>query len=107
LLVRHFVCGNRICCNPQHLATGTDADNAADREKDGNTARGDRSGSRTHPEKLKRGRNHYLAVLDNAIAKEIRSLYPGLSQKALAKRFGVSNGTIYNVLHGKHWAFNQ
>lgn len=35
LLIRHL-CGNRLCCNPTHLATGTYGDNSADTAKHGN-----------------------------------------------------------------------
>jgi len=35
LLVRHVVCGNRACFDHEHLALGTDADNAADTSRMG------------------------------------------------------------------------
>lgn len=104
LLVRHVACGNKACCNPSHLAIGTDADNADDRERDGRTARGERSGSRLHPERLKRGQHHANAVLSADGAREVLALSQTLTQRDLAKRFGVSKGTISNVLKGRHWA---
>lgn len=39
-VIRHL-CGNRACCNPSHLAPGTQADNHADRVSDGNAGRDD------------------------------------------------------------------
>ena len=38
LLIRHK-CRNRNCCNPEHLETGTHADNEADKERDGTRLR--------------------------------------------------------------------
>lgn len=51
-------CDNPICCRPDHLFLGTAADNQADCVAKGRTARGNKNGSRLHPELLKRGDNH-------------------------------------------------
>ena len=35
-VIRHFVCSNPPCVNPEHLRRGTHADNMQDRVRDGN-----------------------------------------------------------------------
>lgn len=51
-------CDNKLCVNPEHLAVGDAWDNMADRDRKGRQASGDRNGSRTKPENLRRGENH-------------------------------------------------
>jgi hypothetical protein len=81
---------NRLCCNPAHLAVGSDKDNADDRAKDGNTFRGEQV---------------TIAKLTEAKVKEARKLYAeGVGVMELAKRYDVAHGTIRPALLGKTWA---
>lgn len=57
-VIRHVVCRNKKCCNPSHLMDGTHQDNSDDAQRDGTVARGERHGSKTHPERLPRGDNN-------------------------------------------------
>jgi hypothetical protein len=47
-------CDAPSCCNPAHLYEGSQTQNMADREARGRTARGERHGSKTHPERWRR-----------------------------------------------------
>lgn len=51
-------CDNPLCVNPSHLWLGTNLDNVADKVAKGRQAAGERSGGRTHPERLPRGETH-------------------------------------------------
>jgi hypothetical protein len=104
LLIRHVRCANRLCCNQAHLAPGTDADNAADRERDGNTARGDNAGPRKHPESLLRGSHSHSSRLTEEQVRQIRKLSSTKSQRELARRFGVTKAAIYYVQKRRSWA---
>lgn len=80
---------NRLCCNPTHLAVGTDQDNADDRQSDGNQARGERMGS---------------AKLTDADVLEMRRLHAGgVGVRELARRFGVAHGTVGPAVRGVTW----
>lgn len=79
----------RACCNPAHLAIGTDYDNAMDRIKDGRQPRGEQVGS----SKLKEWQ-----------VREIRRLHAiGTPMGQLVKEFGIHSGTIQPLLDGKTW----
>ena len=81
---------NRLCCNPSHLAIGTDQDNADDRARDGNQARGERTGG---------------AKLTSDLVCEARRLRgDGWSWVDLANRYGVAVSTIRPAVDGRTWA---
>jgi hypothetical protein len=81
-------CDNPSCCNPEHLWRGTATDNMRDMfEKGrGNRARGISSGK---------------AKLTDAMVIEI--LRSSETCRALARRMGVSPGTIENVRNRRTW----
>lgn len=92
LLVMH-TCDVRACCNPDHLALGTHADNMADMRLKGRAAKGP-TNRRTR--------------LSEEQVQAIRRLYRpkccDYGNAALARRYGVSPATISYVVHGRHWA---
>lgn len=89
--VRHRCPGgpNRLCCNPAHLAVGTDKDNTDDRAGDGNTFRG---------EQVTIAKLTKVAVIEALAAHAA-----GESVRALARRFGVSRATMSCAIHGDTW----
>lgn len=83
-------CDNPGCVRPSHLFPGTNADNMADRESKG---RGVRQSGETHP----------LAKLAAWEVEAIRYEYRNTdaNQRVLAKRFGVSQHTIWSILNDR------
>lgn len=118
LLVRHR-CDHPECVNPDHLLLGTDADNIRDRETRGRTARGERSGSRVHPDRLARGDRNGARLhperwrrgegvntckLTAAKVTEIRRLAArGVATGKLVRRFGVNQQSVWNIVHRHTW----
>lgn len=84
-------CDTPLCCRPDHLFLGTNADNMADCVRKGRSAR--RS-------------SHSQARLTEDAVVEIRERYAaGLdSQQSLADRFGVHRTTIGHVVRGGTWS---
>lgn len=92
-VVRHRVCDNPPCCNPAHLAVGTQADNIADAmEKDRSPrAQGTRnSGCKTSPTTVREMRRRYAGG--------------GVTAKQLAKDFGMSESQMLRIVRRESWA---
>lgn len=82
--------GNEGCVNPAHLAWKTPAENQGDRVRHGTSNRGERQ---------------WQARLTADDVRQIRSLHPQVSRRALAIRFGVSYGLIVDILLRRKWAW--
>jgi hypothetical protein len=118
LLVLHK-CDNRACVNPKHLWLGTHQDNQTDKVEKGRQAKGDRSGSRLHPERRSRGQKHSEAVkrntprgerhhgakLTNKDVIEIRHIYKigVVTIMELAIRYRLHPDSIKNVVYRRTW----
>jgi hypothetical protein len=85
-IIRHK-CRSKSCCNPEHLETGTHAENMADKIRDGTSTRGERSKT---------------AKLTSAQVLEIRAR-EGERYVDLAEEFDVTKGTISNIIHRQAW----
>lgn len=122
--IRHLD-GNRTNNHASNLAWGTVAENAADRDMHGTTARGDRNGSsspaaraligersrnwhRDRPEAQARGERAGLAKLNDAAVMDIRKRRrDGETLKSLATRFGVDQSNISQICRRKTWRHVQ
>lgn len=88
MVVRHK-CDNRLCCNPDHLEIGTQADNARDRVERGRGAYGERNGR---------------AKLTLAQVRDMNWLrLLGVSAGDLATHYKVHVSTVYRALTRKTW----
>jgi len=102
-----------------NLVWETHAANIARRDEHGTTARGDRAGSRlhpdrvargtrtgayTHPERVPRGERVHGAKLTDIDVLEIRAAtVRGESIGEMARRFGVATETVRKVIGRKTW----
>lgn len=84
-------CDNPGCVNPGHLYIGSAKTNAEDRvarKRDGAT----------------RGTSHWKARLTDTAVDRMRALYrQGTTYAELAKRFGVSEVTVWRVVRRHSW----
>jgi len=84
-------CDNRWCVNPEHLWLGTYYDNAMDCVK---------KGRHTDARGFKNGRAK-LTVKD--IENINKSHFDGVSVAEIAKKFGVWNTTVYDIINKTTW----
>jgi len=87
-------CDNPPCCNPRHLFLGDRNDNAQDKMAKGR-----------HNYKTHRGSKHGMAKVNDEIVVQMRELYAAkkMTQTGLAERFGLSQATVWAILHRKTW----
>jgi hypothetical protein len=90
VIIRHVVCDKPICCNPSHLAPGSQQDNVADRVLKQRSARGERQGS---------------AVLTESAVRSIRTdlATKQYRYQQLAEKYQISVYQIQRVATGKAW----
>lgn len=86
-------CDNRKCVNPNHLWLGTNHDNSMDMVNKGRAV-----GNRI---KHYLGDEHHNTKLTSDKVKIIKQLSVTHSQRALAKMFGVHQGSIWNAIHNR------
>lgn len=111
---------NKRCGNPGHMLLLSPSEHGKDRVRKGQTATGDKNWTRTHPEKLRYGKDHWtnqhpeqvargerggLAVLTAEKVRAIRRSYAagGIRQLDLAEQYGVAESNIYAIVHHKTW----
>jgi len=87
-VIRHK-CRSKNCVNPEHLETGTLAENQADRVRDGTSNRGIRQ---------------HLAKLTEEQVRQIR-VRADENQRLLGEEYGVSKATIWDIIRRKSWAW--
>lgn len=87
LMVLHR-CDNPPCVNPAHLFVGTQSDNMHDASVKGRTAQRERHG------------RHKLSEAEVIL---IRAEPASTPQKALALRFGITQGMVSMIRAGKNW----
>ncbi len=127
LMVRHK-CNNRLCCNPDHLELGTAQDNADDRERSGNTYRGDRHWMHRRPEHFAAlkaqgsydaetirghaGANHANTRLNDLIVLELRKrrdecdgnrVLLGQLNREYAERYQMTESGVSHAGTGRTW----
>jgi hypothetical protein len=105
LIVRHYVCDNRPCCNVAHMKLGTRRQNSEDMVRKGRQATGDQSPRNLHPESYAVGEAHANSKLVPEQVRAIRQEYArgGISFRSLALRYGVCAGVIDRIVHRETW----
>lgn len=94
-------CDVRLCVNPDHLFEGTRSENALDAVAKGRYT----NCAKCAPEKLPRGEANGSSKLTKRDVLTIKRTYrPGVSQRSLAERFGVTQAVISRILSGIAWS---
>lgn len=81
-------CGNPSCCNPKHLSWKTPLENAKDKKLHG---------------REKVGEEHYRTSLTEGDVIFIRENKNTLSQRQLARMFGITKGSVHYIQKGLTW----
>ena len=99
-------CDNPPCVNARHLWSGTPTDNMRDMQQKGRGRQvtGDQHWMRRSPGRF-RGERNGNAKLTRPQVETIRRRYArgGISQPTLARKYGVTQGTIWYILSRTTW----
>lgn len=89
-LIAMHICDNPICCNPNHIALGTHADNQKDKFNKDRQAKGETNGQ---------------SILNEEQVIEARKLYveTKTTYKKLAEKYGVCKDTMQKAIRGIYW----
>jgi len=89
-LIAMHICDNPACCNPNHIALGTHADNQKDKFNKNRQAKGEINGQ---------------SILTEEQVIEARKLYveTKTTYKKLAEKYGVCKDTMQKAIRGIHW----
>lgn len=90
-------CDNPSCVRPEHLFLGTYVDNHQDMIQKG---RSPHIGTDRPPRNYARGEKHPYAKLSDAQVEEIKAASG--TQREIAARFGVTQGTVSSIRSGKN-----
>lgn len=88
-------CDNPLCVRPDHLFLGTALDNARDRDSKGRGA--------PPPVTELHGSANPAAKLTRDDVRAILAASGHESQRSIAKRFGISQSQVGNILRGDAW----
>lgn len=89
------------CVNPKHASLGSQTQNIIQAVSHGRMARGERHGSKTKPESVKRGDDRFNTKVSDSDVMEIHRLRrEGLTLTELCSRFPVSKGTMSRIISG-------
>jgi hypothetical protein len=82
-------CDVRICCNPDHLWIGSNADNLADMVAKGRSCGGEGNGQ--------------ARLTEQSVSAIRRAVRDGISTNDLARWFGVGGETVRKAAGGETW----
>lgn len=95
----NHTCDNKLCVNPEHLYIGTQKQNREDSVNRGRTATGKKNGMYTHPETRQSGEKNFNCKITDLERKEIKNKYEKGMGNALAKQYGITRQSIWQIIH--------
>lgn len=97
--------GNKADSSRGNVRWATPLENAQDKQAHGTVLRGDMHPAKTNPGYHKNGAEHHSSKLTEDSVREIRMLRAGgEKQTVLARKFGITQSSLWAVLNRKTWS---